>query len=638
VTPQRKGPSTLAGAAEARIIDSVRTLRRACWENGYRPVAIWSHGAENDKGEPIVSAGKRPVGHDWRQKALRDPPAAVTGAVSRSAPNTGILADQLAAVDIDVPVQPLADKIVHRIERRLGPTPLVRIGRAPKILLVYRRETPHPKLIIPELYLPDGSEDRIKVQVEVLGEGQQFVADGIHPDTRKPYTWTDGSPADTPIVDLPIVTEDMLRDMLEEVEWLLREAGAVEKEKPPRRPSRDPSQGGSDFFRNVNTVALANIERWVKELFPTAQQQPATGAWRVSSTDLGRRFEEDLSIHPEGIQDFGTEETLTPIDVAIRHGGKANAIEAALWLCDRLGFASESLGWGSGGTPPPGIAKPGTEGVTFDDFYAYMPQHKYIYAPSRELWPPESINGRLPKVFCGCDKSGDPIYVSPAHWLDRNRPVEQMTWAPGLPMIIPNRLISEGGLIARQNVSCFNLYLPTTLPLGDPSQAGPWLDHIWQIYPDHADHLLSWFAHRVQRPQEKCNHAVILGGPPGIGKDSLLEPVKRAIGPWNFREASPTQAMGRFNSFLKAVILRISEAKDLGETDRFKFYEHMKTYIAAPPDVLRCDEKNLREHAIINCCGVAYTTNYKAEGIYLPADDRRHYVAWSSFKKEDFSE
>ena len=48
--------------------------------------------------------------------------------------NTGILADQLAAVDIDVPVQPLADKIVHCIERRLGPTPLVRIGRAPKIL------------------------------------------------------------------------------------------------------------------------------------------------------------------------------------------------------------------------------------------------------------------------------------------------------------------------------------------------------------------------------------------------------------------------------------------------------------------------------------------------------------------------
>ena len=69
-------------------------------------------------------------------------------------------------------------------------------------------------------------------------------------------------------------------------------------------------------------------------------------------------------------------------------------------------------------------------------------------------------------------------------------------------------------------------------------------------------------AHRVQRPQEKINHALVLGGAQGIGKDTLLEPVKYAVGSWNFREVSPQQAMGRFNGFLKAVILRVSEARD----------------------------------------------------------------------------
>ena len=34
-------------------------------------------------------------------------------------------------------------------------------------------------------------------------------------------------------------------------------------------------------------------------------------------------------------------------------------------------------------------------------------------------------------------------------WLDRNQPVEQMTWAPGEPMLIRDRLISEGGWIER---------------------------------------------------------------------------------------------------------------------------------------------------------------------------------------------
>ena len=89
---------------------------------------------------------------------------------------------------------------------------------------------------------------------------------------------------------------------------------------------------------------------------------------------------------------------------------------------------------------------------------------------------------------------------------------------------------------------------------------------------------------------------------------------------------------------MKAVILRISEAHDLGEIDRFQFYEHLKTLTAAPPDVLRVDEKFLREYSVINCCGVIITTNHKTDGIYLPPDDRRHFVAWSDRKKDDFSE
>jgi hypothetical protein len=63
----------------------------------------------------------------------------------------------------------------------------------------------------------------------------------------------------------------------------------------------------------------------------------------------------------------------------------------------------------------------------------------------------------------------------------------------------------------------------------------------------------------------------------------------------------------------------------------------MKDYTAAPPETLRCDEKNLREYPIVNVCGIIYTTNSETEGIYLPADDRRHYVALSLLKKEDFS-
>jgi hypothetical protein len=113
------------------------------------------------------------------------------------------------------------------------------------------------------------------------------------------------------------------------------------------------------------------------------------------------------------------------------------------------------------------------------------------------------------------------------------------------------------------------------------------------------DHIVKYLAHRVQRPQEKINHAFVFGGAQGIGKDTLLEPVKYAVGPWNFAEVSPQQMLGRFNGFLKSVILRVNEARDLGETNRFSFYDPMKAYTAAPPDVLRVDEKNLLSTAAL---------------------------------------
>jgi hypothetical protein len=276
-----------------------------------------------------------------------------------------------------------------------------------------------------------------------------------------------------------------------------------------------------------------------------------------------------------------------------------------------------------------------TEGVSLNDFYAYMPLHNYVFTPARAMWPAASINSRIPPVQIGVDTNGKPKFISASTWLDRNRPIEQMTWVPGEPMIIEDKLIIEGGWISRPKVGCLNLYLPPTIHPGDPRQAAPWIEHVKYVFPDDAEHIIDWLAHRVQHPADKINHALVLGGAQGIGKDTLLEPVKHAVGPWNCAEVSPTQILGRFTGFLKSVILRINEARDLGEFDRFKLYDHLKAYTASPPEVLRVDEKHLRETNVINCCGVIITTNHKTDGIFLPADDRRHHVAWSDLTKED---
>jgi hypothetical protein len=272
-------------------------------------------------------------------------------------------------------------------------------------------------------------------------------------------------------------------------------------------------------------------------------------------------------------------------------------------------------------------------GVRLEDFVAYMPQRSsYFFMPSRDLWPGTSVDARLPPVLGPDEKP-----IKPSAWLAVNAAVEQTTWAPGEPMLIKNRLVSDAGWIKRPGCSIFNLYRPPAL-VPRAGDITAWLDLVHKVFPEQADHIVLWLAHRVQRPQEKINHALVLGGKPGIGKDTILEPVKQAIGPWNFADEAPHRVLGGFNSFARSVILRISEARDLGDWDRFAFFERMKALIAAPPDVVRINEKHLREYYIFNLCGVVITTNHKSDGIFLPADDRRHFVAWSSLSNKDFAD
>jgi hypothetical protein len=283
--------------------------------------------------------------------------------------------------------------------------------------------------------------------------------------------------------------------------------------------------------------------------------------------------------------------------------------------------------------------------IGLHDFYAFLPNHQYVYVPTRDLWPGTSVDAVVPSIPI-VDQNGQPVLdskdkpkkVAATTWLDRNRRVEQFTWAPGFPQIIRDRIVTEGGWRDRRGACLFNLYLPPTLVLGDPTKAGRWLDLMRKVYPSDADHIIGWSAHRVQQPQVKVNHALFLGGAPGIGKDTILEALRQAVGAWNMTEISPaTLTATSFNGYAKGVVLRVSEAHDTGnDMTRFQLYERLKIYAAAPPYTVRVNEKYVPEYHVLNVCGVVITSNYKTDGLYLPPDDRRTYVAWSEIQKEAF--
>jgi hypothetical protein len=51
------------------------------------------------------------------------------------------------------------------------------------------------------------------------------------------------------------------------------------------------------------------------------------------------------------------------------------------------------------------------QGVTLDDFYAYMPTHVYLFTPCREVWTAASINARLGRVPVAV-KNGKQVTIS----------------------------------------------------------------------------------------------------------------------------------------------------------------------------------------------------------------------------------
>lgn len=266
--------------------------------------------------------------------------------------------------------------------------------------------------------------------------------------------------------------------------------------------------------------------------------------------------------------------------------------------------------------------------ISIDDFYAYLPKHWYLYVPTQTLWPPATIGARLGKIGT----------LKAARYLDRERAVSQMIWAPGEPQIVKDKHLIEGGWVDKPGAIVFNQYRAPKLEGGDPAQADPWINlakFLWPAPAEH-NHLIRTLAFKIQNPATKINHAIVLGGGMRIGKDTVLVPIKRILGEWNCIEAKPTTIMSNFNGYMRSLLLLINEARDLGETKRHEFYLHMKDVIATPPTTVLINEKHEKAIHAANVCLVIMTTNHRTDGIYLPPDDGRHFPVWSERSREEY--
>lgn len=207
--------STVAPPSSAP--EDLTELRLTLHRHGYRPIPVLgAHVA-------MKGAGKRPMMKGWETVCASADEAEIARwtKAQRNCTNTGLLCGELVGVDIDVLDRDHAHRLTGIAAEMLGMSPASRIGRAPKILLAFRADAPFDKVQTSEFHMLDGTVAR----VEVLATGQQFVAFGIHPDTKAPYHWPECSPLDVPLHELPIVNRDRCATFIAAAEEYLRKVG-----------------------------------------------------------------------------------------------------------------------------------------------------------------------------------------------------------------------------------------------------------------------------------------------------------------------------------------------------------------------------------------------------------------------------
>jgi AAA domain-containing protein/bifunctional DNA primase/polymerase-like protein len=317
---------------------------------------------------PIPLEGKIPPLKGWQQKFdVSEEEIRRWEKTYPLARNTGVLAKPTPGLDIDIKIEAAAkaaeDKAREFLEER-GDI-YVRFGLPPKRLVPLRTDEPFKKLYR-KFRAPDGSEHKL----EMLGDGQQYVVDGIHPDTGKPYAWFGGELTAIKRESLPYTRHEdaeqlfdaMAKVEIEEHGFMLtgtsrggKAAPAAKRLEPASAFAHpDPDKGylgegvipsGVDLhnqWRKLNDVAIQRYSAWVPDIFPTAR--PSNGGYRVSSADLGRNLEEDLSFHEQGIKDFGVHDmgdprggSRSPIDI-VEEWLHKDFTEAVRWLTEKLGL------------------------------------------------------------------------------------------------------------------------------------------------------------------------------------------------------------------------------------------------------------------------------------------------------------
>ena len=215
---------------------------------------FWCTYENNYPAIPVLPGRKRPSIKKWEQFNHRTPTANEAREWSSLFPGHSIgiaAASKLGFLGIDCDVRFRdGDQLDYEQSRACwkilveildGKKPPTRIGLAPKWLALVGTDRKH-------------IASRKAHPFEIFGHSGQFVAWGIHEKTGKPYQWFHGSPIDTAIDELPVITETGINH------WLMECAKIIGRDTQPKKQAQPGTGTKSDNLRTELSVERRHLK------------------------------------------------------------------------------------------------------------------------------------------------------------------------------------------------------------------------------------------------------------------------------------------------------------------------------------------------------------------------------------------
>ncbi len=542
----------------------------------------------------------------------------------RDGAGIGMRCTGVVAVDIDVTEPALVQLIRREAIMHLGFAP-ARTGNAPKVLLLFRtldEDLPTKRVLS---FLDYRGE---RQAIELLGARQQFVVEGVHPKTEKPYTW-DEDLAELGHAGLPAVSLDDLEAFLGGCWEVLTvfDCEALQTSNTGGYEDRDPQS-----LKAPDLDVLAETVRAMPNGEGNGYQQLTTMAHAIHAAAYDDR-ERGLEILLEWSSRWPHDDD--PDETARIYWSVHGSSIGAAWLYDEARHAGVDTASADFG---PVAANDEAIAATQDDprdgswwsQYCYVNGIERFIDKRRGLWLNKS---QFNDLHAAPDAKKKPAQI----FLDHRRPysfADLTDYRPGEPGGVYTDLITDRRL--------YNTWRPGPAHSGEWAQ-GPasdaavamWLTLLKHIIPDPKERAMfqDWLAHILQFPGIKPSWHPLLGSAVhGLGKDSLIAPIVQGLGP-NARTIQTKDLESEWTFWAQDVqLVVVSEL----HSERRATMNKLKSVMAAPPDTIQINIKGIPQFEVRNTFGMIMFSN-DGDAVAIERGDRRFAVIYSEGQPLDQS-